>query len=79
MAVITLIMSILPHRETESFLLTKWLWFTQIIEEFSDALTNCHENKMIHRDIKPENLLQGLRGKVKITDLGWSVHAPSVR
>ena len=70
MAVITLIMSILPHRETESFLLTRSLWFTQIIEEFSDALTNCHENKMIHRDIKPENLLQGLRGKPNLRIIG---------
>ena len=79
MAVITLIMSILPYRETESFLLTRLLWFTQIIEELSDALTYCHENKVIHRDIKPENLLLGLRGEVKITDFRWSVHVPSVR
>ena len=78
MAVITF-MSILPHRETESFLLTRLLWFTQIIEELSDALTYCHENKVIHRDIKPENLLLGLRGEVKITDFRWSVHVPSVR
>ncbi|XP_052020990.1 aurora kinase C-like [Apodemus sylvaticus] len=50
-----------------------------IIEELSDALTYCHENKVIHRDIKPENLLLGLRGEVKIADFGWSVHTPSLR
>ena len=78
MAVITF-MSLLSHRETESFLLTILLWFTQIIEELSHALTYCHENKVIHRDIKPENLLLGLRGEVKISDFGWSVHTPSLR
>ncbi|XP_060231832.1 aurora kinase C isoform X1 [Meriones unguiculatus] len=50
-----------------------------IMEELADALTHCHENKVIHRDIKPENLLLGLRGEVKIADFGWSVHTPSLR
>ena len=39
-----------------------------IMEELADALTYCHEKKVIHRDIKPENLLLGFRGEVKITD-----------
>ncbi|XP_037373152.1 aurora kinase C [Talpa occidentalis] len=50
-----------------------------IIEELADALTYCHEKKVIHRDIKPENLLLGYRGEVKIADFGWSVHTPSLR
>ncbi|XP_029387848.1 aurora kinase C isoform X1 [Mus pahari] len=50
-----------------------------IIEELSDALSYCHENKVIHRDIKPENILLGLRGEVKISDFGWSVHTLSLR
>ncbi|XP_059137577.1 aurora kinase C [Peromyscus eremicus] len=50
-----------------------------IIEELADALTYCHEKKVIHRDIKPENLLLGFRGEVKIADFGWSVHTPSLR
>ncbi|XP_046322269.1 aurora kinase C-like [Marmota monax] len=50
-----------------------------IMEELADALTYCHNNKVIHRDIKPENLLLGLMGEVKIADFGWSVHAPSLR
>ncbi|XP_046287095.2 aurora kinase C [Marmota monax] len=52
---------------------------SQIMEELADALTYCHNNKVIHRDIKPENLLLGLMGEVKIADFGWSVHAPSLR
>nr|XP_012643527.1 aurora kinase C isoform X3 [Microcebus murinus] len=51
----------------------------QIIEELADALTYCHDKKVIHRDIKPENLLLGFRGEVKIADFGWSVHTPSLR
>ncbi|XP_071461018.1 aurora kinase C-like [Marmota flaviventris] len=50
-----------------------------IMEELADALTYCHNKKVIHRDIKPENLLLGLMGEVKIADFGWSVHAPSLR
>lgn len=51
----------------------------QYMEELSDALQYCHEQKVIHRDIKPENLLLGFRGELKIADFGWSVHAPSLR
>ncbi|XP_045388487.1 aurora kinase C [Lemur catta] len=50
-----------------------------IIEELADALTYCHDKKVIHRDIKPENLLLGFRGEVKIADFGCSVHTPSLR
>ncbi|XP_069313042.1 aurora kinase C-like [Eulemur rufifrons] len=50
-----------------------------IIEDLADALTYCHDKKVIHRDIKPENLLLGFRGEVKIADFGWSVHTPSLR
>eukprot|EP00071_Canis_lupus_P025666 XP_022259223.1 uncharacterized protein LOC102155336 [Canis lupus familiaris] len=50
-----------------------------IMEELADALTYCHEKKVIHRDIKPENLLLGFKGEVKIADFGWSVHTPSLR
>ena len=63
----------------ESLLPTSLLLFSQIIQELSDSLTYCHEKKMIHRDIKPENLLLGLKGEVKISDFGWSVHTPSLR
>ncbi|EFJ47736.1 serine/threonine protein kinase [Volvox carteri f. nagariensis] len=43
------------------------------------ALHYCHIHHVIHRDIKPENLLLGLGGELKISDFGWSVHAPSNR
>lgn len=45
----------------------------------SRALAYCHSKHVIHRDIKPENLLLGLGGELKISDFGWSVHAPSNR
>ena len=60
----------------ESLPPTSLLLFSQIIQELSDALTYCHEKKVIHRDIKPENLLLGLNGEVKISDFGWSLHSP---
>ncbi|XP_058529961.1 aurora kinase C [Ochotona princeps] len=50
-----------------------------IVEELADALTSCHDRKVIHRDIKPENLLLGFRGEIKIADFGWSVHTISLR
>ena len=42
-----------------------------------DALEYCHANDVIHRDIKPENILIGYNYELKISDFGWSVHAPS--
>ena len=44
-----------------------------------NALAYCHDNNVIHRDIKPENILLGYRHELKISDFGWSVHAPSFR
>lgn len=49
------------------------------IAQLADSLRYCHSKKVIHRDIKPENLLLGLKGELKISDFGWSVHAPSSR
>ena len=63
----------------ESLPPTSLLLFSQIIQELSDVPTYCHEKKVIQRDIKPENLLLGLNSEVKISDFGWSVHAPSLR
>ncbi|XP_058386436.1 aurora kinase C isoform X3 [Diceros bicornis minor] len=40
-----------------------------IMEELADALTYCHEKKVIHRDIKPENLLLGFRGRRKVSPI----------
>jgi len=49
------------------------------ISQLASALDYCHSKKVIHRDIKPENLLLGMQGELKISDFGWSVHAPSSR
>lgn len=64
--------------------LLKKAWFSEstaakMIVEIADALGFCHSKNVIHRDIKLENLLIGENGKIKISDFGWSVHAPSSR
>jgi aurora kinase len=43
------------------------------------ALAYLHRKHVIHRDIKPENILVSVSGEIKISDFGWSVHAPSQR
>lgn len=53
---------------------TRAAWyFRQIV----DAIRYCHSKHVIHRDIKPENILIGLNDTLKISDFGWSVHAPT--
>jgi serine/threonine protein kinase len=47
--------------------------------QMTDAIGYCHSKHVIHRDIKPENILVGLDGELKVSDFGWSVHAPSSR
>jgi serine/threonine protein kinase len=40
------------------------------MEELSDALDFCHENKIIHRDIKPANVMKPKVGSLKLMDFG---------
>ena len=49
------------------------------IAQMASALRYLHRKHVIHRDIKPENILLGIHGEVKISDFGWSVHAPGSR
>ncbi|TVY78218.1 Serine/threonine-protein kinase ark1 [Lachnellula suecica] len=49
------------------------------VAQMALALQFCHKKHVIHRDIKPENILVGIHGELKISDFGWSVHAPSNR
>ncbi|KAI1299877.1 kinase-like protein [Xylaria venustula] len=51
----------------------------QYISQMAYALRYLHRKHVIHRDIKPENILVGIHGEIKISDFGWSVHAPSNR
>lgn len=51
----------------------------QYISQMASALRYLHRKHVIHRDIKPENILVGLHGEIKISDFGWSVHAPTSR
>lgn len=49
------------------------------IAQMAAALRYLHKKHVIHRDIKPENILVGIHGEIKISDFGWSVHAPASR
>ena len=51
----------------------------QYIAQMCAALKYLHKKHIMHRDIKPENILVGIHGEIKISDFGWSVHAPNNR
>ncbi|KAL1641311.1 spindle assembly checkpoint kinase [Diplodia intermedia] len=51
----------------------------QYIAQMAGALKYLHKKHIMHRDIKPENILVGIHGEIKISDFGWSVHAPNNR
>lgn len=51
----------------------------QYVAQMAAALKYLHKKHVMHRDIKPENILVGVYGEVKISDFGWSVHAPNNR
>ena len=51
----------------------------QYVAQMAAALRYLHKKHVMHRDIKPENILVGIHGEIKISDFGWSVHAPNNR
>lgn len=52
---------------------------SQYIAQMASALKYLHSKHVMHRDIKPENILVGIHGELKVSDFGWSVHAPNNR
>lgn len=60
-----------PNKRFEAEKAAKYLH--QVVE----ALIYCHERRVIHRDIKPENILLDGDDNIKLSDFGWSVHAPN--
>ena len=46
------------------------------VYQVAQALKYIHSKDVIHRDIKPENLLKSFE-TIKLSDFGWSCHAPS--
>lgn len=51
----------------------------QYVAQMASALKYLHRKHVIHRDIKPENILVGVHDEIKLSDFGWSVHAPNRR
>ena len=51
----------------------------QYVAQMTAALKCLHKKHIIHRDIKPENILVGIHGELKLSDFGWSIHAPNNR
>lgn len=49
------------------------------IAQMASALKYLHKKHVIHRDIKPENILVGMHNEIKLSDFGWSAHAPNNR
>lgn len=49
------------------------------IAQMASALRYLHKKHVIHRDIKPENILVGIHDEIKLSDFGWSAHAPNNR
>ena len=49
------------------------------VAQMASALRYLHRKHVIHRDIKPENILVGIHDEIKLSDFGWSVHAPNNR
>ncbi|QSL64767.1 hypothetical protein MERGE_002069 [Pneumocystis wakefieldiae] len=68
------------HDSTRVFLILEEVFgFKSIRTQMASALSYLHKKHVIHRDIKPENILLGINGEVKLSDFGWSVHAPNSR
>ncbi|KRW98473.1 Protein kinase-like domain [Pseudocohnilembus persalinus] len=78
METVVLVMEYLEGGELLKYLIKKGRLSEQVAREFFvqilDAVSYCHNEKLIHRDLKPENIILSQKGtnQIKIVDFGIS-------